>query len=317
MRYDYFIIWGNGLDHVTEIVHMIDEDRNFRIIESMGLDVDDIRMFIEGLYKCDTVPMQHLRAKTKYLLNTEPKIHFILAENKQPEEKMVGTGAFQHIQCQKVTKLKIKIRNKFNPRSTTNKQILPLDAGVSHEHVIHGSDYQSQTDYVLDYLGLANLTYYRRFASDVDVRRILLDMPTYVVLRRNERYPNYRVNDDVDILCDDLNACKRHILGNTKGYDVRVSKQGIHCHVDIFMNDVLQFRFDLIDSVGTVGFTQAVLGKLIISEDGIPLPYLLHDLVLRWLEYMTHPRKTQHKDYCERFHLNYKSIADAQFSEYK
>jgi len=29
MRYDYFIIWGNGINYISEIMNMVDQEYNF------------------------------------------------------------------------------------------------------------------------------------------------------------------------------------------------------------------------------------------------------------------------------------------------
>ena len=47
--------------------------------------------------------------------------------------------------CEQIEKCKIRIRNKFNPKlSDNNKRIVPLDKGVSHNHIIHSTDIPSE-----------------------------------------------------------------------------------------------------------------------------------------------------------------------------
>ena len=325
MRYDYFIIWGNGINHVSEIMDMIDNELNFRVIFETKYTTDNIGKFVSDIYKSDTVPLKHLQAKTKYLLKAKPEIYFVLVENRNPEEKMVGTGAFHHLQCQQVTRLKIKIRNKFNPRWEEDKQVAPLDKGVSHEHVFHGSDYPSQVDYVLGFLGFRGLDYYRKFAHDIDIRYILHGLPTseYVVIRKNDRFPNYYINDDVDILVRDMKVVGSHIFhkANELKYDVRTStsKQKSR-HIDIFIRGVLNFRFDLIDYCAISEDPEFV--AMVINRrrhvDRIPVPELQYDLAFRYMEYLKRPHKTWHKEYCDRYaNESYKTIAHAQISKYK
>jgi len=120
--------------------------------------------FINEVYACDHVPMAHLINKTRYLLNSQKRCIFILVENIDPDEKHYGSGPFRHIQCKKVKHIKERIRNKFNPPlRDTQKMIPPLNVGVSHEHCIHASDYESQVDYMLEKLNMRNIKYYSRY----------------------------------------------------------------------------------------------------------------------------------------------------------
>jgi hypothetical protein len=163
MRFDYFIIWGNGVNHYDEIINMIKIDSNFDIVLINKFPIEtDMETFIKKIYESDTVPWDHLIAKSRYLLRAKLEFVFILTINKSPDEKYFGSGAFRHIQCQKVKDLKTNVRNRYNPPFTDiNKQLLPLDKGVSHEHVVHGSDYESQVSHILNLLNLNSLEFYK------------------------------------------------------------------------------------------------------------------------------------------------------------
>ncbi len=97
--------------------------------------------FVQDLYACDTVPFKHLVNKTRYLLKLKPNIIFILVENAHPDPQIVGSGAFKHEQCMVIKGVKTEIRNRFNPKRTEN-------------HVVHASDYESQTRHVLRILDI-------------------------------------------------------------------------------------------------------------------------------------------------------------------
>lgn len=164
MRYDILIIWGNGLNYVQEIINEIAIDSNFQIVRLKYYSFTNTKSFIEDIYKCDTVPLEHLVQKSKYLHAASQKCMVIIVKNLRPREQMVGSGEFKHIQCQNITDLKIRVRSKYNPKFIdVNRQIDPLPKGISHEHVIHGTDYQSQTDYLLNYFNLNNTNYYSRY----------------------------------------------------------------------------------------------------------------------------------------------------------
>ena len=142
MRFDLFIIWGNGLKYIPEIISEIRNDNNFKIVRLKYHLFEDIDQFINSIYKCDKVPMEHLISKTRYLFKHQKIIMAVLVKNLNPKELEVGRGNFRHLQCQKINEIKQTIRSKFNPLFLdTEKQISPLPNGVSHEHCIHAKDY--------------------------------------------------------------------------------------------------------------------------------------------------------------------------------
>jgi len=164
MRHDVFIVWGNGLDYIPNIVDMVRSDENFNILRMVYKDIDNMQEFIRDVYECDTVPWEHLVAKSKYLLEAEKRCMCILVENKNPNEKIMGEGRFRHIQCQKINNLKASIRGKYNPRTLDpNSQRFPLPMGVSHDHCIHATDYEEQTEYLLKYFNLNTIAFYKRY----------------------------------------------------------------------------------------------------------------------------------------------------------
>jgi hypothetical protein len=152
-RMDYFIIWGHGLKFTNQILDIIRNDSKLHVITIVRKHVDDIENFVQDIYACDTVPFEHLVAKTRYLLTTTPDIVFILVINKEPLEKYFGEGPFRHIQCQRIKDIKEEIRNKFNPRGSNGER--------TEHHVIHASDYESQVEHVLKVMGLPSMEHYK------------------------------------------------------------------------------------------------------------------------------------------------------------
>ncbi len=164
MRYDNFIIWGNGLRFVPQIIEMIRNDHHFHIVMMKSFQIDNMEECIKEIYGCDPYPWEHLVAKTRYLLNGPKEMVFVLVKNMNPREMIKDKAEFEHVECENVVNLKIKIRNEFNPRFKESfKQIQPLNVGVSHEHCIHGSDYEGQTEHILQVLNLNSLNYYKRY----------------------------------------------------------------------------------------------------------------------------------------------------------
>jgi len=106
--------------------------------------IDNMKKFVFDLYGCDTVPIEHLHAKLRYLFDVPPLCMIVLVKNSMPEEVLVGEGAFRKVQCQRINRIKWNIREKFNPR---------INGVRSEHHVVHASDYEQQVDYLLRLLG--------------------------------------------------------------------------------------------------------------------------------------------------------------------
>lgn len=160
MRYDFLIIFSHAIQHERQIMSIIRDFPSIQIDFIKRFNALEIRPsmteFIEGLYACDSVPIHHLRGKTAYLQNLSPEFAFVLLKNLAPDERLFGEGEFQHIQCARIKELKQVIRDRYNPPET-------------HNHVIHGSDYESQVEHVLDFLGLPPISHFNR-PTDYNLR---------------------------------------------------------------------------------------------------------------------------------------------------
>jgi len=143
-RYGYFLIWGNGIQYKKRILEIIRKEKYVNIIRIQKYKPKSIKKFVRDVYSYDYAPFEHLEAKTRYLLKTSPNLIFIFFINKEPQERYFGEGRFRHIECERIKKLKEKLRNKFNPK---------IDNIRTEEHVVHASDNEKQTDYILKYLG--------------------------------------------------------------------------------------------------------------------------------------------------------------------
>jgi hypothetical protein len=123
---------------------MIRSDPDIEIMRIEFRRVKDMRRFVFDLYACDTVPINHLHSKLRYLFEVPPHILIVFARNYAPEECPVGEGPFRKVQCRHICKLKWEIREKYNPRREGQR---------TEEHIIHASDYEEQVDYFLKMLG--------------------------------------------------------------------------------------------------------------------------------------------------------------------
>lgn len=160
MRYDCLLVWGNGLEHIPGIVGMVREDPNFETVTIKRRRVRDMWAFVEAVYEDTTVTRQRLQNKAAYLRKASPTVVFTLLVNRDPDP----VRKKDHWECGRMTALKMRIRNAYNPRySDKNRHRPPLDRGVSHQHCVHGSDSELHAEHVLGLLNLRPLSWYKRY----------------------------------------------------------------------------------------------------------------------------------------------------------
>lgn len=143
-RFDYVIIWGNGLHVAEDILSIVRDTPELEIQKIVRHRPPDIGEFVRRVYERDYVPFRHLVEKTRYLLQTRPDVLVVFLRNSDPREHCVGEGVYRHIESAVIRKLKDDVRNQFNPRQNGSR---------TEEHVIHASDHEAQTDHVLHLLG--------------------------------------------------------------------------------------------------------------------------------------------------------------------
>lgn len=216
IRYDYFLIWGTGVQYRDEIINILRNQRFLEIIRIKYHNPKSIKKFVRALYSYDYAPFHHLKAKTKYLMKSKPEVIIIFVLNKDPQEKSFGKGDFRHIECLNIKTIKEEIRNKYNPR---------INGKRTEEHVIHATDNESQVDYLLKYLGhlegldflknvpnpLLNVPYFIPKFEEFVIKNVNLSQIYCNILTGNrlkykikshaiEESPQYRcLNGDVDV----------------------------------------------------------------------------------------------------------------------
>jgi hypothetical protein len=165
-RYDYFIIWGHGLKYKDTILKIIRDTENITIVMIVKHKPKSIRHLVKVVYSYDYAPLYHLEEKTKYLMKTAPEVLFVFLHNTDAHEIYRGKGDFRHIECERIKTIKEEIRDKLNERKDDRR---------TEDHVVHASDNESQTDYILKYLGFKDGV--RRFK---DVPNPNLCLPYYI-----------------------------------------------------------------------------------------------------------------------------------------
>jgi len=181
-RYDYFIIWGNSLQHTEAIREILRKEEDLEIIKIVSHKIKEMKRFVLNLYGCDPVPLWHLQAKLSYLFKAKPEAIFIFVKNLAPNEIYVDDGPFRHIHCQYIARIKENIRNLYNPRKN----------GVrTEEHVIHASDQEAQVDYFLKMLGYSDGIYHlHNSGSALPIRK-----PYHIPKPKTYRFKRLSIND--------------------------------------------------------------------------------------------------------------------------
>lgn len=142
----YFLIWGHGLKYTDNIIQMIENVKELAIRKIVYHNPKSMSRFIKQVYSYDYAPLSHLKGKTRYLKKTPRRVLFIFVENYEPNEVMYGEGEYLHRESTTIKALKESIRDKYNDRKDDRR---------SEDHVVHASDNEEQTDYMLKYLGYA------------------------------------------------------------------------------------------------------------------------------------------------------------------
>ena len=236
-RYHFFTIWSSGFPYIDEILSILRQEEKIEILRIESKSFKDMRQFVFNLYACDTVPIQHLESKLKYLYKLPPRAINIFVKNYNPQEEPSGQGAFRKMQCKYIVQIKNKIRNMYNPKhKDPNFHIAPLDQGVSHEHVIHASDREEQVDYYLKMLGHKDGIAF----LENDNQGLLFEKPYHIP--RPRQYSFQQIP---------LSLLYAHILGYGKNHE---SKQltavkdtphfrALSSNMNIYKDYLYQFRF--------------------------------------------------------------------------
>lgn len=190
-RFDYFLIWGNGMPFKDEILGMIRNDNKLKIVRMMDYKPKSIARFVRSVYSYDYAPFQHLKGKTRYLLRTDPDVSIIFLRNTDPQEVCRGEGPFRHIECERIKQLKDDIRNRYNPR---------MNGKRTEEHVVHASDNESQVDHLLKIVGYKNgIAYLKNDPNPI------LSLPYYI---SDFNSFSIRAIDTLQIYCNILRGNK-------------------------------------------------------------------------------------------------------------
>ncbi len=163
-RYDYFLIWGHGLQYQDQIIDTIRSHEHLEILSLIAHRPRSIKHLVKCIYSYDYAPYFHLRSKTRYLMTTPREVLFIFLKNHLPAEDWSGENDFRHIESATLKPLKESLRDRFNDR---------IDGKRTEDHVVHASDNELQTHHILKYLNRGGVT-------NLCEKRPILDLPNYI-----------------------------------------------------------------------------------------------------------------------------------------
>lgn len=119
---------------------------------------------------------------------------------------------------------------------------------------------------------------------------IFKGMPEYVIIKMRDDFPRYKVGQDIDIVCRDIEAVKFHLFKKLR--KARVSYRGAdHVHFDYMFGDSgrIEIRFDLYAKIISQRFTSDVLKHaedITFNGHAFRVPLAAYDGVIKCWEYL-------------------------------
>lgn len=152
--------------------------------------------------------------------------------------------------------------------------------------------------------------------NTLPIETIISSFDNYVIIKKSEEFPMYKINQDIDILTTKLKK-NIHIIVNS--YDKNLFTHKIetvverkHYHVDIYLLSNLKqlhFRFDIFSWLNYKKFSinENIINYIILNRikySSVYIPKLEDDLSLRYAEYIEfkhNPKKLKHLEYTNNF----------------
>ena len=150
-RFDALIIWGHGLEFADDIMGMVRDTECFEIVRVIKHCPKNMKAFVRKVYSYDYAPIAHLKSKVRYLESVQPNLLCLVIKNSSPDIEIFGEGSFRHEESLTLKKLKSEIRERFNPY---------VGGEMTHNHVIHTTDNEAQTNHILQAIGDSGVKQY-------------------------------------------------------------------------------------------------------------------------------------------------------------
>ncbi len=157
------------------------------------------------------------------------------------------------------------------------------------------------------------------FTNSIDLEYLFSKLDDYCILKFDpEKFPEYKSNSDVDILCKDKFVTGNYIEEFLNDAGIKLKKYiaaNNNLQIDALNGNNLEIKFDITDDLSC--FSKIKIKKdlvRLILENKIKyknfyIPDLKYDLAIRLLEYFEYkknPTKIKHLLYCNQFPINKK-----------
>ena len=306
----FFVIYEHGIKHHDAICNEI-EKSGIHIDKKINLQLpfNKFQNFILDIYP-DT-DKRHVINKNRYIINfckNKNTVRAIILLTTIDNWTQCVFGKFGN-KCKEIELIKRRIRNLYNPKfSDINKQKLPLNKGVSHNHVLHSIDFPNEFPLIYNIFNK-----YMEYII-IDLLDFFSDMKDYTIMKIDKNFPVFNIGkDDVDILCLDSKKTIKHIINilskNYKQYNYKQHKFGTgHNQLDVYYLNKFIVKFDLFDNLATTyssfdipsDLTEKVI-KNSVLKNGVKIPLIEDELMIRYLEYhkwiKKRPDKIKHLNY--------------------
>ena len=164
----YFIIWNHGFKYIEQILDIIRDHPQIKIQRIFRRKIDNLDKFINHIYKLDKASYSHIQEKSKYLKKIGNEIYIIFVRDINTEYRYKN----EHKYSYNITYLKWYIRLLFNPK-TKNENINITEeliingiksaknwpSFLTHNHIIHSSDIEEETQLVKKYFNLNKISF--------------------------------------------------------------------------------------------------------------------------------------------------------------
>ena len=153
----------------------------------------------------------------------------------------------------------------------------------------------------------------------IDLKYLFSKLDHYCILKFDpEKFPDYKANSDIDILCKDkyvTGNCIEEILNEAGIKFKKYIAANNNLQIDAINRNKLDIKFDITDDLSC--FSKIKIKKDLVKsilENKIKyksffIPELKYDLAIRLLEYFEYknnPAKIKHLLYCNQFPVNKK-----------
>ena len=164
----YFVIWNHGFNYIEQILDIIRDCSQIKIQRIFRRKIDSLDKFINYIYKLDKASYSHIQDKSKYLKKIGNEIYIIFVRDINTEYRYKN----EHKYSYNITYLKWYIRLLFNPKTKNEniniseeliingiKSAKNWPSFLTHNHIIHSSDIEEETQLVKKYFNLNKISF--------------------------------------------------------------------------------------------------------------------------------------------------------------